>query len=119
MALVIAGLPCSSSATVTTVKVRLARTGNKNQSAWLAWLSLLVHMPLGGNSRGLCSAAIALCAPPAAESAIGTSSVCAEPAVIAFTASVGIVPEGAGVPSTYGPTAFFWIYRGSIVSKVI
>ena len=46
------GAPVSSRAWVTTVKVRLPRTGKVNQSLWPTWLSRPHHRPLAGMGRG-------------------------------------------------------------------
>ena len=55
MAFRLVGAPLSSSASVTTVKVRPPRTGNVNQSVWPTWLSRPLHNPLGGMMRGAAS----------------------------------------------------------------
>ena len=52
MALDSVGAPDSSRAWVTTVKVRLPRTGKVNQSDWPTWLRRPHQRPLGGIIRG-------------------------------------------------------------------
>ena len=59
MALVSVGAPVSSRAWVTTVKVRLPRTGKLNQSVWPTWLSRPLHSPLAGIVRGAASVPMA------------------------------------------------------------
>ena len=53
------GAPVSSRAWVTTVKVRLARTGKLNQSVWPIWLRRPTHRPLAGMGRGAASVPMA------------------------------------------------------------
>ena len=52
MALAFEGAPVSSSAWVTTVKMRLPRTGKVNQSVWPIWLKRPHHRPPVGMGRG-------------------------------------------------------------------
>ena len=52
MALEFEGAPVSSRAWVTTVKMRLPRTGKVNQSVWPTWLRRPHHIPPVGMGRG-------------------------------------------------------------------
>ena len=98
------GVPVSFSAWVTTVNVRLPRTGNANQSVCPTWLMRPAHIPLTGIMRGEASVPIASSYPPIAESGIFTVRVCVFPADNAVTEMGCNVPEGATCPSKYGPT---------------
>src|SRR5271157_3642220 len=92
------GAPVSSSACVTTVKMRLPRTGKLNQSVWPTWLKRPHHKPPPGIARGWASVPMASEYPPTAELAEVTVRVCVLPAE-RFVSEIALsVPEGVTCP---------------------
>src|ERR1700685_3289746 len=73
------GVPDSLRACVTTVKMRLPRTGKVNQSVWPIWLKRPHHIPPVGMGRGSDTEPIASLKPATGDSLAVMVRVCGDP----------------------------------------
>src|ERR1700722_1613174 len=92
------GKPDSLRACVTTVKMRLPRTGKVNQSVWPIWLKRPHHIPPVGMGRGWDTEPIASLKPATGVPATVTLRVCVDPGDRLENVTEFNVPEGETWP---------------------